>query len=294
MDVVIRPVSDEFLRQVAFPAFEAGVLDAHHGVELLLKHVRDSSTRVALEILLDSGLEGSFFGLEADRWVDAVYRLLFWQWQKKRDGWHASHAYTGYAGDWHETLHLALMLEHPRYPYWDARESARVRESCVEDPYPDLGLAALLCGLWDPFPPFAPDQVLSTVGRGAYRPSEDTAVADWCYRPEEMVKDWSQQLQGKLTRLLKREETRLRPIPLPEVGDIMEYWMGAAAEPPVLTVAFSGLGQSASTWVRDIGSLVRQVQLAAKKGQGLTSVVTTSGSRFVAPEPAEEQEDQEE
>ena len=277
MDVVIRPVNDGFLRKVAFPAFEAGVLDASSGVELLLKQVKDPPTRVSLEILVDSGLEGSFFGLDSDRWMDSVYRLLFLEWVRKRDGWHVSSDYTAYAGDWQETLHLALMLEHPRYPYWDEREAAAVREACIEAPYADLGLAALVCGLWDPFPSFPPDQVLSTVGRGAYNPGEEVAVADWSYRPAETVAYWNQQLAGKLGRLLKREETRLRPLEMPESTDILDYWLGAVPEPPVLSVAFSGLGRRASEWVRDIGFLVRQVQLAAELQQGLSSIVTSRG-----------------
>src|SRR5262245_46953459 len=146
MDVVIRPVNDGFLQKVAFPAFEAGVLDANSGVELLLNQVRDLPTRVSLEILVDSGLEGSFFGLDSEKWVDAVYRLLFLEWQAKGDGWHVSNEYLGYAGNWHETLHLALMLEHPRYPYWNPQEAAAVREACMDAPYADLGLAALVCG----------------------------------------------------------------------------------------------------------------------------------------------------
>src|SRR6185295_6631281 len=212
MDVVIRPVNDGFLRKVAFPAFEAGVLDASAGIELLLKNVKDSSTRVALEILVDTGVEGSFFGLDSEKWVDSVYRLLFLEWVRKKDGWHVASEYVGYAGDWHETLHLALMMEHPRYPYWDEREGAAVREACIEAPYADLGLAALVCGLWDPFPSFPPDQVLSTVGRGAYHPGDEVAVADWCYRDADAVAYWDQQLATKLNRLLKREEKRLSPL----------------------------------------------------------------------------------
>ncbi|HEY8207903.1 MAG TPA: hypothetical protein VIG99_10515 [Myxococcaceae bacterium] len=278
MDVVIRPVHDGFLRKVVFPAFEAGVLDASSGVELLLKQVKDEATRVSLEILADSGLEGSFFGLDAERWVDAVYRLLFLEWKQKKESWHVAREYLGYAGDWHETLHLALMLEHPRYPYWDEREAAAVREACVDAPYADLGLAALVCGLWDPFPSFPPDQVISTIGRGAYRPTEEVAVADWCYRSADAVGHWNQQLATKLTRLLKREETRLRPLEMPESKDVLDYWLGHAPEPPVLTVAFSGLGRRAAEWVRDIGSLVRQVHRAAEARQGLTSIVTARGS----------------
>ncbi|HVE85660.1 MAG TPA: hypothetical protein VND93_22555 [Myxococcales bacterium] len=278
MDVVIRPVNDSFLKKVAFPAFEAGVLDASAGVELLLKHVKDPATRVGLEILVDSGLEGSFFGLDSEKWVDAVYQLLFWEWVKRRDGWYVSTQFVGYAGDWHETLHLALMLEHPRYPYWDEQEAAAVREACVDAPYADLGLAALVCGLWDPFPSFPPDQVVSTIGRGAYHPAEEVAIADWCFRPAATISYWNQQLATKLGRLLKREETRLRPLEMPESNDILQYWLGDVPQPPVLTVAFSGLGRRASEWVRDIGFLVRQVRVAAENEQGLTAIVTTRGN----------------
>jgi hypothetical protein len=186
--------------------------------------------------------------------------------------------YVGYAGDWQETLHLSLMLEHPRYPYWDEREAAAVREACVDAPYADLGLAALVCGLWDPFPSFPPDQVISTVGRGAYHPAEEVAVADWCYRHTDSVTYWDQQMATKLSRLLKREERCLRPLEMPEPPGILDCWLGHAPEPPVLTVALSGLGRRAAEWVRDIGSLVRQVHLAAESHQGLTAIVTSRGN----------------
>ena len=45
--------------------------------------------------------------------------------------------------------------------------------------------------------------------------------------------------------------------------------------PPLLTVAFSGLGQQSSEWVRDIGFLVRQVRAAASMERGLTASITS-------------------
>jgi len=295
MDVVIRPANEGFLRKVVFPAFEAGVLDAHQGVQLLLAQVKDSPTRVSLEILVESDLAGSFFGLDSDRWAEAFYRLLFWDWVRKQDGWHAADQYGAYAGDWQETLHLALMLEHSRYPYWDEQQSAAVRESCMEAPSVELGLASLVCGLWDPFPSFPPDQVLSTVGRGAYHPDQEVAVADWCYRPAATVDHWNRQLVGKLERLLDREAHRLKPLELPETNEVLEYWLGNLPEPPTLMVAFSGLGRRAGEWVRDLGFLVRQIQFAASADQGLTSIVTARGSprERQAPAGGEDTEDRE-
>src|SRR5688572_1667362 len=131
MDAVIRPVNDRFLHQVAFPAFEAGVMDASAGIHVLLERVRDEQIRSELEIILDRGLEGSFFSMDADRWLDTVYRLLFSEWTDDDGSWKVSGEVMGYAGSWQQTLHLALMLEHPRYPYWDENESAAVRDACI-------------------------------------------------------------------------------------------------------------------------------------------------------------------
>jgi hypothetical protein len=279
MDAVIRPVNDQFLHQVAFPAFKAGVVDATAGIEILLERVRDEGVRNTLELILDHGREGSFFTLDAARWLDAVYRLLFCEWSKEAKGWRVGgESVVGYAGDWHETLHLALMLEDPSYPYWNERGAAAARNACIELPGANLGIASLVCGLWDPFPSFPPDQVLSTVGRGWYRREAQVAVADWSYRPAKVVEQWSKQLSTKLGRLLKRERARIHPLEMPEEMDILDFWMGQLPEPPLLTVAFSGLGQQASDWVRDIGLLVRQVRSAAAMERGLTATVAARGS----------------
>src|SRR4051812_22810646 len=114
MDVVIRPVGDKFLKEVAYPAFEVGMVDATAGLEQLLQQVRDPHTQTQIEILLDRGVDGSFFSLNASQWLDVVYRLLFHEWKKGRDGgWVMGNEYLAYAGSLENTLHLALMLEEP-------------------------------------------------------------------------------------------------------------------------------------------------------------------------------------
>lgn len=279
MDVVLRPVNDQFLEKILFPVFEMGMINAKVALERLHAMLGDQRTRLLLELILERGEDASLFPLQTDKWLEAVYRLLFWEWLQTPDGYDISSEYIGYAGDRDETIHLALMLEHPRYPYWDEEQSRAVREACVDAPEKDLGLAAMLCGLWDPCPRFAPDQVLSTAGRGLYKPEDDLAVADWSYRNSSIVSFWARQLPTKLGRLLQREATRLKPLEMPETEEILDYWMGRAPEPPILTVAFSGLGKHASTWVRDIGLLVHQIRAAASLEQGLTSIVTARGQQ---------------
>src|SRR5260221_725912 len=117
MEVVLRPVNDQFLKEVVFPPFKAGVVDAGPAFEFLLRHLQDEETCITLELLLERGMEGSFFGLTDDKWSKAVYRLLFIEWMKDSDGWVIGHEYEGYAGDWEDTLHLTLMLEDANYPY---------------------------------------------------------------------------------------------------------------------------------------------------------------------------------
>jgi len=275
MDLVLRPVSDAFLEQILFPVFEMGMINAKVALERLRAMIADDHTRLLLDLIVERGEDAALFPLQTDKWLEAVYRLLFWEWIRGSEGYELATEYSGFAGEWDETLHLALMLEHPRYPYWEVEEAKAVREACLAAPEAELGLAAMACGLWDPMPRFAPDQVLSTTGRAMYR-SGEIAIADWSFRNAAAVSLWNRQLPSKLGRLLKREETRLKPLEMPESQDILNYWMGRTREPPPLTVAFSGLGQPASRWVRDLGALVGQVRAAASMDQGLTSIVTVT------------------
>jgi len=273
MDVVIRPVKDRFLHDIAFPVFEMGMTNARVALERLARVVADDRTQLLLEVLLARGVEGLFMDLDAEPWVETVYRLLFRDWEETDEGWVSPDELPAYAGNWHEVLHLALMLEHPRYPYWEEEESNVVRDACIQAPEEDLGLAALVAGRWDPVPMFAPHEVLPAhTGRGFYKVGE-AAIADWTYRSADAVSFWARQLPTKLGRLLKREETRLRPLDMPEASEILAYWMGKQPQPPVLAVAFSGLGPRAAGWVREIGELSRQVREAAAAGRGLTMII---------------------
>jgi hypothetical protein len=277
MEVVIRPVNDRFLQEVAFPAFESGVIDAVAGLEVFLEHLSDEHTRALIEMLLERGVEGSFFSLEEDKWIEAVYRILFWEWIKENDGWTVSAEYVGFAGDWDLSLHLALMLEQPYYPYHDEKQSRDFRQEFLQTPEAEMGLASLIAGSWDPCPSFPPDQVLATQGRGIYHPQDKIAIADWSWRPLHTVNAWGAQLPNKLSRLLSRETKRLHPIEAPETHEILDFWLGRAANPPLLAVSFSGLGQSSSTWIREIGALARMIRSAAAMEQGITSIVSTMG-----------------
>src|SRR5687767_8721903 len=139
MDVVIRPVNDRFLAEVAFPGFELGVVDAMSGLEFLAQHLVDERTKTLIELLLERGVEGSFFSLEEDKWIEAVYRLLFWEWREVDGGWEITHEYLGFAGDWDEALHLALMLEDAHYPYHDEAAARVARQAFAKLPDPDVG-----------------------------------------------------------------------------------------------------------------------------------------------------------
>ncbi len=285
MDVVLRPVNERFLTEVAFPAFEVGVVDATAGISQLLEHVQSGRTRALLESLAESGVEGSFFGLAADAWLEAVYRLVFSVWRKEPSGWECLSdadggmgGPVGFAGDWEEALHLALMIEHPQYAYWVPHMAKELRLDTVKAPPREHGLSSFLCGLWDPFPSFGPDQVLSTRGAGIYDPQAKEAIADWSYRSAAVVRRWNEELPPKLARLLRRETDRLGSMRPQEADGIFDFWAGKLREPPMLPVAFSGLGPAAVEWIRRVGQLAEQLRLATAAGLGLTCVVTPGGA----------------
>lgn len=273
MEVVLRPVNDHFLREVVFPAFKLGVLDAAPAIEHLLRHLNDEQTRVGLDLLLENGVEGSFFGLTDERWTEACYRLLFVEWLRDSEGWSIVSEYNAFAGDWEHTLHLALMLEDPKYPY--AEPSARAyREAFFDKPRHQHGLAAMICGVWDPVPDFPPDQILTTQGHGDYQPTAGIARADWSWRPIHSINQWAAQLPNLLSRLLQREATRLKPVVAPEKHEVLDYWLGRIDDPPVLAVNFSGLGPTAHTWIKEIGTLAHLIRSVAAQEQGLTAVIS--------------------
>ncbi|MBI3181684.1 MAG: hypothetical protein HYZ28_06040 [Myxococcales bacterium] len=286
MEVVIRPVNDRFLYEVAFPAFELGVVDAQAGLELLHSKLRDERTQTLLELLLDRGVSGSFFGLEEDKWVEAVYRLLFWEWVEQDEGWVILNEYTGFACDWEQGINLAMMLEDADYRYHDPTKAQLSRHAAFKLPDEEGPLTKLLLGVWDPVPAFPPDQVLATVGRALYRPTEGLAVADWSWRSLQVVNGWGAQLPNKLSRLLGRESRRLSPVEAPETHEILDYWLGRTEQAPTLAVTFSGLGAHSYGWIRDIGALARLVRSSAAAQQGLTAIVTQRGRAMFEGAPS--------
>ncbi len=277
MEVVLRPVNDHFLREVVFPAFKLGVIDAAPAIEHLLRHLNDEHTRVGLDLLLDRGVEGSFFGLTDEMWTEACYRLLFVEWLRDSEGWSIASEYQAYAGEWEDTLHFALMLEDPSYPYADADRSRAYREAFFDHPRHQFGLATMICGVWDPVPDFPPDQILTHHGHGDYQPSAGIARADWSWRPLHVLNQWAAQLPNALSRLLQREATRLKPVVAPEKHDVLDYWLGRIPDPPILAVNFSGLGPKSHTWIKEIGTLARLIRSVAESEQGLTSVISFRG-----------------
>jgi hypothetical protein len=286
VNLVIRPVHDVFLEEVAFPAFAVGVVDAAGGLGKLLESVADERVAWQLGRVLDRTVGGSFFGLVDDEWLELVHVLLFSEWERRSDGWHVAREHPGYAAGYELGLHVSLMLQDPSYPYADPRAAERFREAWLGRVIRS-GPVALIAGIWDPFPPFPPDQVLVTVGRSTYAPPENLAIADWSYRPSHAVQSWARRLDEQLRNLLARERSRLGPVSLREADELLAYWTGQVPGAPALSVAFSGLGPTAGGWVREVGELSRLIRGAAAAGHGLTSLVTREGGQVSEAEPPE-------
>ncbi len=273
MEIVLRPVSDQFFQEVVVPLFTRAMGDAPRAVEELAGVVGDDATRFLCERLLSSALSGGLGALEPEPWAELVDRLVFLQWGVGPMGWEVVGQRAGFAGDWDEALHLALMIEDAHYPYWSAREARLRRDSFRLRPLADVGLASLIGGQWEPFPEFPPDQVFSTQGRGEYTPRDRYAFADWTWRPARIVANWHLHLGRKLERLVARVQERLKLPSLPELEEVLAYWQGKASHPPPLTVAFSGLGQRSSNWVLEMGVLTSHVREAAKERAALSVLV---------------------
>ena len=277
MNVVIRPVNDQFLREVAFPAFERGTADATPALETLRAAVADERMQLLLDSLLEGGVTGGFFTLETERWLEAVYRLLFSEWAQDGDrGWKVVREPAGFAASFDESLQLGLLLEEPKYPYATPKEAEQMRDDFLAVLPRRAPLTGLICGVWDPLPAFAPDQILNTQGRGIYRPAEGLAVAEWAYRTADEVERARALLPDQLKNLLERERARLAPLPLLDGKAWLAHWLEGAPM-PALGVAFSGLGAQASQWGRDIGSLVALIRTAHQEGLGLSCVMTGVG-----------------
>jgi hypothetical protein len=274
MDVVLRPINDRFFHEQVLPFLTRAMADAPGALESLLEGLADGQSRMLCEQLLSTALPGGVNAVAMEPWADLVDRLVFLLWMEGPGGWEVGGVQAGYSDVWDEALHLALMLEEPGYPYWDARDSLEVRDGMRFRPMADMGLASLLAGQWEPFPEFLPDRVFSTQGRGEYFPGARFAFADWAWRPSWMVAHWQVHLPRKLERLLAREQERMRLSSLPEKDEVLGYWLGEVAQPPPLTVAFSGLGPRAANWIIELGALTSRVRAAAMAKQGLAALVT--------------------
>lgn len=274
MEVVLRPVNDRFFQELVLPFLTRAMGDAPGAVEALAGHLGDEHGRFLCERLLSTALSGGLGAVDPEPWAELVDRLAFLQWGEGHAGWQVVGQTAGYAGNWDEALHLALMVEDAKYPYWSAREARAVRDSWRLRPVADLGLASLIAGHWEPFPDFPPDQVFSTQGRGEYSPRAGFAFADWAWRPTRTVAHWQVNLGRKLERLLTREQERLKLETLPERDEVLAYWSGKVPTPPALTVAFSGLGQRSASWVQELGVLASHVREAAKERMALSVLVT--------------------
>ena len=275
MELVLRPVNDHFFQELVLPFLTRAMADSERAVHALLEHLENEQARYLCERLLSSHTGGGLGGLEPEPWAELVDLLAFRQWGPGLgQGWDVVGEMAGYAGDWDEALHLALMLEDATYPYWDERQARMRRDSFRLRPLKDLGLASLMAGVWEPLPEFPPDRVYSTVGRGEYTPRDRYAFADWAWRPARTVVHWHVNLQAKLKRLLERERQRLKPVEMPEEEEVLAWWMGQLRHPPSLTVAFSGLGHRAPAWVQEIGVMTEHLREAARDKAALITLVT--------------------
>jgi hypothetical protein len=282
VNVVIRPVHDRFVEDIVFPALALGVVDAAAGLSKLREDVADERPLWILDRVLDRHVDGSFFGLVDDDWLELIHLLLFAEWERRPDGWRIAREPPGYAASDETALHVTLMVQDPGYPHGDRRAAERYRESWLAS-LSKTGPAALVAGIWDPFPSFPPDQVLVTVGRSTYAPAENLAIADWSYRSGRTVVAWARKLPDQLGALLQREQKRLGKVAIPEYDELLSYWLGNLPAAPTLSVAFSGLGPEGASWVREVGELARLIRDAARAGHGLTSLVTRVGGQVTDP-----------
>ncbi|HEX8823438.1 MAG TPA: hypothetical protein VF794_26160 [Archangium sp.] len=278
MQLVLRPVDDRFFHEQVLPFLSLAMSDSAGALDSLQGRLADEQARSLCERLLSAHLGGGLGGVAQEPWGELVERLTFLQWAPGSSGWQVVGRQAGYAGNWDEALHLALMVEDPSYPYGDTRAAHGRREGFRLHPLAELGLASLIGGQWESFPSFPPDRVFSTQGRGEYVPREQYAFADWAWRPARTVAHWRVHLQRKLERLLARERERLGPVELPEADEVLAYWLGKAPQPPALTVAFSGLGQRAASWIQELGVLTSHVSEAAQAQAGLVALVTGSAT----------------
>ncbi len=274
MEIVLRPIHDRFFQEAVLPFFAHALGDASGALAGLAGLLGDEQTRFLCEQLASSASSGGLSGLEPESWAELVDRLVFQQWREGEVGWEIEGQRAGYAGDWDEALHLALMVEQPDYPYASAREARAARDAFRLKPQAELGLASLMAGVWEPFPAFPPDQIFSTQGRGAYVPRGGFAFADWSWRSAREVALWNASLPRKLDRLLTREQERLKLPSLPERDELLAWWAGKASQPPPLAVVFSGLGPRAPSWIQELGVLCAHVREATREQAALVSLVT--------------------
>ncbi|WP_224243294.1 hypothetical protein [Hyalangium gracile] len=272
MEIVLRAIHDRFFEEAVIPFLTRAMGDAPGALEELLGVLGDEQSRFLCEQLLSSASPGGLSTLAPETWADLVDRLVFQQWREGA-GWEIEGHRAGYAGDWDEALHLALMVEQPDYPYANAREARAARDAFRLRPQTGLGLASLVAGVWEPFPPFPPDQIFSTQGRGGYFPKQGLAFADWSWRSASAVAGWHGSLPVKLERLLAREQERLKMPSLPERTELLAWWAGKAPQPPPLAVVFSGLGPRAPGWIQELGVICGHVREAARERTALVSLV---------------------
>ncbi|MBN1203366.1 MAG: hypothetical protein JXB05_00390 [Myxococcaceae bacterium] len=274
MEIVLRPIQDRFFQEAVLPFLTRAMVDVPGALEGLVGLLGDEQARFLCEELLSSGLQGGVQAVAPESWAELVEQLVFQQWREGAAGWESAGQRAGYAGDWDEALHLALMVELPDYPYANTRDARAVRDAFRLKPQAGLGMASLMAGVWEPFPDFLPEQVLSTQGRGEYVPKARFAFADWAWRPANEVAQWQSSLPGKLERLLAREQERLQLSSLPEREELLAWWGGKASQPPPLAVLFSGLGPRAPGWIHELGVICGHVHEAARERAALVSLVT--------------------
>jgi len=269
MLAVLRLCNDTFLTENVFPLLEAAA--APDSTDRLPQALFGLASKVddvrALELAMQPGVSVGDSGL----WKELVHRLLFALWEKAPSGkWRCVGEKIVYAGALEEAFEASLMMELPRFNYWEPEKVQAEREDWQAFPRADVGLASLLRGAWETAPGFPPDAVTGSGAPTSGVASEsDCLTARWTYRDARTVRAWSTQLAAKLNRLMWREAERLKPVEIPEAAEILDVWLGKKDKLPPFTVAFSALGPSAGGWMGQIAQLSKAVRDAAALGSGL-------------------------
>ena len=275
MDVALRAVDDEFLREVIFPALTLDAEGALAVFRSLHSVIADDETRGFLEVAVERMPAGAKLAhVKSPYWETALSRLMFSRWKKQSWGWTIFDPHPAYGASWETAVTLALMLEDVDFPYAEPKKAVSYREKLWNSRPQRGGIATMMCGFWDHVPKFNPAGVLTPPDLAAYLPDEKLVRAGWSWRSTFSVSQVFSRLPGALKRILLRESDRLGLKLGSEHQEVLAYWLGSTNIAPVLNTSFAGLGLPGVDLVGEMGSLVALIRKAAYDGLGLTAVFT--------------------